>query len=170
MGKMKISTRARYALRLMIDLANHEGEQGPVILRDVAERQGISKRYLEQLATNLRNARLVDTVQGRGGGYSLARPSSEIVVGEIIEATIGAINVVGCVLAPDSCSRSSDCPSRSMWVRVNQRVNEVFNSVTLADLREGRLDVDVDGLAAAPCSRSSVQKGSALARERHMEV
>ncbi len=154
----------------MIDLADHEGEPGPVILRDVAERQGISKRYLEQLATNLRNARLVDTVQGRGGGYSLARPSSEIRIGEIITATIGEINVVGCVLSPESCSRSDGCPSRSMWVRVNQRVKEVFDSVTLADLREGRLDVDVEAVAAAPCSRSSVQKGSVLRRERHMEV
>jgi len=154
----------------MIDLADHESEDGPVILRDVADRQQISKRYLEQLATSLRNARLVETVQGRGGGYSLARPSAEIRVGEIIAATIGPINIVHCVLSPESCGRAGDCPSRGMWVRVNERINEVFDSVTLADLREGLLEVDVEALAAAPCSTSSVRKESALPSERAMEV
>lgn len=167
---MKISTRARYALRLMIDLADHEQEEGPVILREVAERQQISKRYLEQLATSLKNANLVETVQGRGGGYSLARPSASIRISEIIAATIGSINIVHCVLAPESCTRSGGCPSRGMWVRVNERINEVFDSVTLAALREGRLDVDIEAVSPAPCTTSSVDKEPALRSERAMEV
>jgi len=133
---MKISTRARYALRLMIDLANEQGSETPTALRDVARRQQISKRYLEQLATSLKNANLVTTLQGRGGGYSLARPAEEITVAEIIEASIGRIEVVHCVAGADRCERSEKCPSRCMWVTVNDRINEVFEGVTLAELRE----------------------------------
>lgn len=132
---MKISTRARYALRLMIDLAGAEGGH-LTALRDVAERQQISKRYLEQLATSLKNANLVTTLQGRGGGYALARPAEEISIADIIAASIGRIEVVHCVLSPGACERSGQCPSRCMWVRVNDRINEVFESVTLAELRE----------------------------------
>ena len=153
---MKISTRARYALRFMIDLADHY-QGSPVILRDVAERQQISKRYLEQLATGLKNANLVGSTQGRGGGYVLPREPDEIYVSEIIEASIGAINVVACVNNPKVCSRSDDCPSRSMWERVNKSINEVLESVTLADLCEGVLSIipDIDG--ATPCSRPEIK-------------
>ena len=133
---MKISTRARYALRLMIDLASKKGVEGPTALRDVAERQQISKRYLEQLATSLKNANLVTTLQGRGGGYVLARPAEEITVDEIIEASIGRIEIVHCVGSTERCARSRSCPSRAMWVKVNDQINDVFRCVTLADLRE----------------------------------
>ena len=159
---MRISTRARYALRLMIDLADHEDQAAPVILRDVAARQQISKRYLEQLATSLKHANLVSTAQGRGGGYSLSRPPEEICVSEIIAASIGRINIVHCVRHPESCARSGDCPSRGMWVRVNDRIDEVFESVTLADLREGRLGAEaVAAEGAVPCSRSAAVQESA---------
>lgn len=143
--RMKISTRARYALRLMIDLANEQDVHAPIALRDVAERQQISKRYLEQLATSLKNANLVKTLQGRGGGYALARPAEEIRISEIIEASIGRIEVVHCVTGQDRCERAPECPSRCMWVQVNDRINEVFDSVTLADLREN------GGEPARPC-------------------
>jgi Rrf2 family protein len=133
---MRISTRARYALRLMIDLASREQEGTPVILREIAERQQLSKRYLEQLATSLKNANLLTTAQGRGGGYTLARPAEDIAVRDIIAATIGDINVVPCVLCPDRCARSEACPSREMWVQVNEAVEAVFARVSLADLRE----------------------------------
>ena len=153
---MKISTRARYALRFMIDLADHF--QGtPIILRDVADRQQISKRYLEQLATGLKNANLVGSTQGRGGGYILPRPPEEIHVSEIIEASIGAINVVGCVNTPTVCSRSQDCPSRGMWEKVNNSINDVLNSVTLADLCEGPLEETPDADSATPCSRPDIR-------------
>ena len=135
---MKVSTRARYALRLMIDLAEHWDEGSPVILREVAERQGISKRYLEHMAANLRNANLVTSLLGRGGGYTLPRPPEKISVAEIIEASIGRINVVGCIGRPEICPRSGDCPSRNMWERVNTSINVVLDSVTLDELCKGK--------------------------------
>ena len=153
---MKISTRARYALRLMIDLADNSAGDGPVVLRDIAERQQISKRYLEQLATTLRNANLVTSVQGRGGGYALPRSPVEITVAEIIRASIGRIKIVGCVDCPDVCSRYPGCPSRRMFERVNGSINDILDSVTLADLCE--CGVDIASLAdghdgVTPCRR-----------------
>jgi Rrf2 family protein len=133
---MKIATRARYALRLMIDIASNMAQGGPVKLRDVARRQRISKRYLEQLVMTQKNADLVSALSGRGGGYSLTKRPEDIQVGEVIAASIGAINVVGCVERPEICPRSADCPSRVMWCRVNEKINGVFDSVTLADLLE----------------------------------
>ena len=141
---MKVSTRARYALRLMIDLADHFEPGVPVVLRDIAERQQISKRYLEQLAMALKHAGLVLVSVGRGGGYALPRPADEIRVGEIVRATIGEINVVGCVRYPDSCDRAPACPSRAMWERLNEVILETFDRVTLDDLCERSL------LARAP--------------------
>ena len=158
---MRISTRARYALRLMIDLADNHVRGTPVILRDVARRQRISRRYLEQLATSLRNARLVSAVQGRGGGYTLQRAPEQIEVVEIVSATIGPINVVQCVRSPELCPRSDDCPSRRMWVRINEQINDVFSAVTLADLRETdacRISAGLDCLT--PCT-SAVLTSSA---------
>jgi len=151
---MKISTRARYAMRFMIDLAAN-GAGGPVILRDVARRQQISKRYLEQVAVTLRNANLVHSVQGRGGGYALPRPAKDIFVSEIMRATMGPINVVGCVVNPQICERSKACPSRTLWQRVNESIRGVLESVTLAELSEDGLSyINVDVRTAAPCSRS----------------
>lgn len=138
---MKISTRARYALRLMIDLADHGGGDSPVILRDVAERQQVSKRYLEQLATNLKNAGLVNAIQGRGGGYRLGRTPDQIRVLEIVEATIGPINVVSCVNDRKRCDRSENCPSRNMWAMVNGSIRDIFRNVTLMDLQGDCVDV-----------------------------
>ena len=141
----------------MIDLADHSAAGSPVILRDVADRQQISKRYLEQLATSLRNANLVSSAPGRGGGYSLPRSPQEITVSEIIEASIGRINVVGCVGCPQVCPRYTNCPSRRMFERVNGSINAIFDNVTLADLREGHVDiaavVDSADNGKTPCSR-----------------
>lgn len=151
---MKISTRARYAMRFMIDLAAN-GAGGPVILRDAAKRQQISKRYLEQVAVTLRNANLVHSIQGRGGGYALPRPPQDILVSEIMRAMMGPINIVGCVVNPQICERSKDCPSRTLWHRVNESIKEVLESVTLAELSEDRLiDTMVDVSTNTPCGRA----------------
>jgi len=123
----------------MIDLADRFEPGAPVVLRDIAERQQISKRYLEQLSLALKHAGLVLVSVGRGGGYALPRPAKDIRVGEIVRATIGEINVVGCVRYPDSCDRAADCPSRVMWERLNAAILQTFDSVTLADLCEGSL-------------------------------
>jgi Rrf2 family protein len=139
----------------MIDLADHDAERAPVILRDVAERQQISKRYLEQLAMSLKSSNLITTAQGRGGGYSLARPPEQIRMTDIIAASIGRINVVRCVREPGTCTRSDGCPSRQMWDRVNESINAVLENTTLADLCESRLDPPAGSPEGeTPCSES----------------
>lgn len=139
----------------MIDLADN-GKQGrPVILKDIAARQQISKRYLEQLATALKNVNLVAATTGRGGGYTLPRSPDEITVTEIVRASIGDINVVGCVANPSLCTRAEGCPSREMWVRLNEAIHSVLESVSLADLQEGCIPPIAELINAAPKPCSS---------------
>ena len=142
---------------MMIDLADHWTPGRPVILRDIAERQQISKRYLEQLAMALKHAGLVLVSVGRGGGYGLPRSPDKIRVSEIVQATIGNINVVGCVDYPDTCDRAEQCPSRTMWLRLNQVVKETLAEVSLAQLCERSLleEVGPDFLNPVPCARDT---------------
>lgn len=135
---MRISTRGRYALRLMLDVARHGADGQPVSLAAVAERTGISRGYLEQLAQSLRSARLVRGVAGRHGGYKLAKTTSEITLGRILEAAIGPICVVDCVDDPESCPRSEFCECRLVYGLINRRIAEVLDEFTLADLLDTR--------------------------------
>lgn len=131
---MRLSTRARYALRMMLDLARHGGLEKPVSLAAVAERTDISRGYLEQLAMALRNARLVRGVAGRYGGYRLTEPPERISVAQIVEAATGPVCVVDCVDDPMSCPRAEDCECRLVYGLVNERITEVLREYTLADL------------------------------------
>ena len=145
---MRLSTRARYALRLMLDVSRNGGEERPVSLAAVAGRTNLSRGYLEQLALTLRNARLIRGVSGRAGGYRLAMPPSEITVGQVIEAAIGPICVVDCVDDPEGCPRSEFCECRVVYSLINARVAEVLHSFPLADLMDpswvhlGELEAD----------------------------
>jgi Rrf2 family cysteine metabolism transcriptional repressor len=134
---MKLSTRARYALRMMVAIArytNGNGLQKTVSLKDIAERTNISRRYLEQLVISLKNASLVRAKAGRGGGYSLVKPPAAIDVGEIVEAAIGQINIVDCVLEPGACDKSGDCGCRSIYCDINERITDTLNEITLQSL------------------------------------
>jgi Rrf2 family transcriptional regulator, cysteine metabolism repressor len=131
---MRLTTRARYALRMMLDLARNGGLERPVSLAAVAERTDISRGYLEQLAMALRNARLVRGVAGRYGGYRLTEPPERITVGQIVEAATGPVCVVDCVDDPASCPRAEDCECRLVYGLVNERIAEVLREYTLADL------------------------------------
>ena len=131
---MRISTRGRYALRMMLDIAKHGASDSPVSLSTVSDRTGISHGYLEQLAPALRAARLVKSVAGRHGGYRLASPASEISIGRIIEASIGPVCVVDCVEEPESCLRADFCECRIVYALINQRIAQVLEDFTLADL------------------------------------
>lgn len=131
---MKISTRGRYALRMMLDLARNGGESVPVSLATVADRTGISHGYLEQVALALRSARLVRGVAGRHGGYKLAVPARDISIRHIIEASIGPICVVDCIDEPEACLRSDFCECRVVYALINQRIGEVLDEFSLADL------------------------------------
>lgn len=131
---MRLSTRARYALRMMLDVARNGGDQRPVSLAEVAGRTGISRGYLEQLAMALRNARLVKSVAGRYGGYRLTDSADQITIGRVIEAVIGPICVVDCVEEPQTCLRAEFCECRVVYTVINQRVAEVLHQFTLANL------------------------------------
>lgn len=138
---MKLSTRARYALRAMIVIAR-EGEEGkPVNLAEVARRTGISHRYLEQVAISLKNAKLLRAVAGKNGGHMLARPAEDIRLGEIVEAAIGEICVVDCVLDPENCGQSDKCSCRDLYSLVNKRILDTMNDFSLEDLEQGRIRV-----------------------------
>ena len=131
---MRLSTRARYALRMMLDVARHGGADAPVSLAAVAERTGLSRGYLEQLAVALRNSRLIRGVAGRHGGYRLTQGTAEITVGQIIEAAIGPVCLVDCIEDPSGCPRSEYCECRLVYALINARIAEVLQEYTLADL------------------------------------
>jgi Rrf2 family protein len=131
---MKISTKGRYGLRALIDLSINGRSGLPVLLSDIAKRQGISDKYLEQIASQLHRAGLVKTVRGRKGGYLLNRPESEIKLSEVIEVLEGPICVVDCVGEPDICSRSTLCSTRDIWTLLSNKIEETLSSFTLADL------------------------------------
>lgn len=119
---------------MMLDVARQGGEDRPVSLAGVSDRSRISHKYLEQLTPSLRNARLLRGVCGKGGGYQLARPASEISIREIIEAVDGPVNVVECVEHPEDCIRSDFCECRPMYLLINRRITEALGAFTLADL------------------------------------
>lgn len=130
---MKVNTRVRYAIRMMADIARH-GAGEPVPLSDVAERQGLSKLYLSQLATALRNASLLRSVWGNRGGYLLARPASEIKLIEIMEAADGPVSIIECVRDPELCDRSARCEAIGVWRDINEAIVRVLARYTLEDL------------------------------------
>jgi Rrf2 family protein len=119
---------------MMVELARASNGGQKVSLGRVAKATNISKRYLEQLAIALRNASLITGVSGKGGGYLLARPADQIRVGQIVEAAIGPINIVACVLHPEQCIQVDYCECRWIYQRINTRITEVLNDFSLADL------------------------------------
>lgn len=132
---MKISTRGRYALRLMIDLAVH-GKGEPISLRDVAERQGISDKYLEQIVTPLSRMGLVRSVRGAGGGYLLTRRPEEYTVGDILRPLEGDLAPVECATDGSYCDRCGECVTVDLWREIHQAVADVVDHVTLAEMAE----------------------------------
>lgn len=132
---MKISTKGRYALRLMLDLAL-TGTAAPVSLRDVALRQDISDKYLEQIVTPLARAGLVRSVRGAGGGYLLTRAPEEYTVGEILRTLEGSLTPVSCVETGACCGRAEQCVTREVWEQIAAAVSGVVDHITLAGLVE----------------------------------
>jgi len=130
---MKLSTRARYGTRAMIDLAAHEGD-GPVSIHSIAQRQGISPKYLKQLLVPLKTSGLVRSIRGPKGGIALARPASEIKLIDVVQAADGSIAVVECVHDARFCARSGSCAARRIWTRATEAMEEVLGSVSLSDL------------------------------------
>lgn len=133
---MKISTRGRYALRLMTDLATN-GAQGPVSLREVAKRQEISDKYLEQIISVLNRAGYVKSIRGAQGGYLLQRAPQDYTVGEILRLTEGSLAPVFCAEdGGDPCTRQENCAASILWRKINDAVCSVVDHVTLQDLAD----------------------------------
>lgn len=133
---MRISTKGRYALRLLLDLAEHKDE-GYIALKDIAERQNISKKYLEQIVPILNKSDILKTNRGYQGGYKLAKDPSQYTVGMILRVTEGSLAPVPCVEQdPIECDRCDDCLTLPLWKGLNKVVNEYLDGITLQDLLE----------------------------------
>ena len=148
---MMISTKGRYALRVMLDMAEHgDGEWHR--LSDVAQRQQLSKKYLESIMTALAKAGLVESALGKAGGYRLVRPAEEYPIGEILQAAEGELMPVSC-LAMDgkSCDRSGSCITLPFWRGLEEHINAYVNSYTLRDLLEPRGQENNESRGSSAC-------------------
>lgn len=131
---MKLGTRARYSLRLMMEVARLSDGRRPVNLQEIATWTGISRRYLEQLVIPLRNASLLRGRSGRNGGHVLARPPEEIALRDIIEAASGPVVLAECVDTPSVCRLSKDCACRKLWTLISLRIKHSLDDCSLADM------------------------------------
>lgn len=131
---MKISTRGRYALRMMIDLAEHDGEEF-IALKEITKRQGISKKYMEQIIPLLNQAHLLRTAKGQKGGYKLARHPSEITIAEIVACAEGGLNVIDCLEDEENqCPRAPYCRTLPIWEGLRKLINDYLSGITLQDV------------------------------------
>ena len=131
---MMISSRGRYALRVMIDLAEHD-DGAYIPMKEVAQRQDISLKYLEKILPQLVAAKLVEGQHGKGGGYRLTRAPENYPIGEILRLTEGDLAPVACLeCGAEACKRTADCRTLPMWKQLYELVNNFFDGITIADL------------------------------------
>ena len=131
---MIVSTKGRYALRVMVCFAER-GDEDYIPLKEIAEQEGISQKYLESIMTTLSKAGFVDAVHGKGGGYRLNREPKDYTVGSILKLTEGNLAAVSCTSqGPAACSRSTCCQALPMWEKLDKMIDEFFEDITLADL------------------------------------
>lgn len=139
---MMISTRGRYALRVMIDLAEHD-DGGYIPMKDVAKRQELSLKYLEQITPVLKKHKLIIGVHGKGGGYRLSRKPDEYTVGEILRLTEGNLAPVSCLeCGAEPCQRAVSCKTLEMWKGFFKLTNEYFDNITIYDLMKTKVEND----------------------------
>ena len=132
---MKLSTKGRYGVRLMLDIALHCAA-GPVSLRAISKRQDITEKYLWHLINPLKSAGLIESTRGAKGGYVLAKPLSKITIKEIVRVLEGPLTLVKCVDQPDACARARGCVARDVWKEVADKISETLESITLKDIVE----------------------------------
>ncbi|MFI5330556.1 MAG: RrF2 family transcriptional regulator [Desulfobaccales bacterium] len=130
---MKLSTRSRYGTRLMLELAQHYAE-GPIPLGDIAKRQDVSVKYLEQIIIPLKRAHYIESVRGPKGGHILTKPPEEITVGEIVVLLEEGTSLAECIEDTTVCERADICPTRLLWKEVSEAMLNKLQTVTLADL------------------------------------
>jgi Rrf2 family transcriptional regulator, cysteine metabolism repressor len=130
---MKVSTRGRYGIRALLDIALH-GQEGPVLIRDIAERQQISLLYLQHLLNPLIAGGLIRSIRGPGGGILLAKAPEDIKLSEIMNLLVGSVAPVECVNDPNVCARAATCATRDTWIEMKKSINSVLTSTTIQDL------------------------------------
>ena len=130
---MRISTRARYGLRLMVEVALNYGK-GPILLKEISKNIDVSEKYLSQIIIPLKGKGLINTYSGAHSGYVLSRTPSEIRLKEIVEILEGDLSLIDCGNNPSVCDRVSTCVTRDIWTRMGEKISEVLNSYTLGDL------------------------------------
>ena len=130
---MKLSTRSRYGTRMILDLAQHYNS-APVNLGDIAKRQNISLKYLEQIIRPLKKSNYIKSFRGSKGGHTLNKPPEAITVGEIVALLEGGAGITQCTVRPDACERVDDCVTRYLWLEASKAIFERLSSITFADL------------------------------------
>ena len=148
---MKLSTRSRYGTRLMLDMAQHYRE-GPLQLGDIAKRQEVSVKYLEQIIIPLKKAHYIESVRGRKGGHILTKPPEEITVGEIVALLEDSSGLVECDKDTTVCERADICPTRLLWKEAYEAMFDRLEAITLADLVERAKDMESKRLNQVPKS------------------
>ena len=130
---MKFPRRVKYALRVVLDIF-HNQKDGPVSIKKISTRTGISAKYMEQMMVGLQNNMLIRSISGRGGGYLLNKPPDSITIGAIVEATIGPVALTDCTAHPDLCIRSGFCECSAMWLLLTLKINEVLHGYSLQNI------------------------------------
>ncbi|HNW29483.1 MAG TPA: Rrf2 family transcriptional regulator [Spirochaetota bacterium] len=130
---MKLSTRTRYGIRALIDLARNIDDK-PVSVKEIARRQNISTRYLENIFHELKNAGILGSSKGKGGGFYIAIPMKEITILSLIDILDGELAILDCLIDAGSCQNVKGCYTRPMWDRLNDEIRKVFEKVTIEDL------------------------------------
>ena len=138
---MRLTTKGRYAVTAMLDLAFHQ-DQGPITLAQISQRQGVSISYLEQLFAKLRRCQLVSSVRGPGGGYRLANPAADISVAQIVEAVDDSMDATSCLGRAD-CQQGEMCLTHHLWSDLSERLRQFLDDISLADLASRK---DIQGV------------------------
>lgn len=134
---MQISTRSRYGLRALVAMSRQEG--GTVSCEEIAEKEGISKKYLDRILAALRRASLIESRRGQGGGYCLARQPDEIRLDEVVSVLERGLEIIPCLEDPSECERAGSCRSRDVWHSVAVALEDALGEITLADISAGKV-------------------------------
>lgn len=156
---MKISTRGRYGLRAMLELATSFG-RGPLVVTELAGQQGLSRKYLHTLLASLKKAGLVEAIRGPGGGFVLSRSPAEIRLSEVLRAVEGPFALVDCVDNANGCERSNGCVARGVWSELSSAIEQMLGGITLADLITPTGSACVSADAISPRRQSAVCRSS----------
>lgn len=142
---MKISTRSRYGLRALLELALHHGE-GPLMMQSIADSQGVSRKYLDSIFASMKTAGLVRSRRGVGGGHLLAKDPEQIKLSDVLRALEGPLSLVDCVGDAELCDRSHRCVTRDVWTEVGSAIDNVLRGITLADLVKNHYEKTGDAI------------------------